>query len=86
MPPRILSPCVSKGTPEEITPHAKAHMGGNQVMGLSNSAMTLGCGSRIRSFLHYISHCQYELTLIFNVFQKKYNLPMTRLQLIPSAL
>jgi hypothetical protein len=25
-------------TPEDTTPHPKAHMGGNQVMGFSNSA------------------------------------------------
>jgi hypothetical protein len=32
------------GTPAEIAPQAKAHIGGNQVTGLSNSSTAAGCG------------------------------------------
>ena len=36
----------SKETPVAITPQAKAHIGGNQVMGLSNSKIADGAGKR----------------------------------------
>ena len=35
------------GTPEETTPHMKAHIGGNQVTGLSNSSTSRGFGSGV---------------------------------------
>ena len=34
----------ASGTPEATTPQAKAHIGGNQVIGLSNSATADGAG------------------------------------------
>ena len=34
----------SSGTPEETTPQPKAHIGGNQVIGLSSSATADGAG------------------------------------------
>jgi hypothetical protein len=34
-----------KGAPEETTPHMKAHIGANQVMGLNSSSTALGAGN-----------------------------------------
>jgi hypothetical protein len=38
MPVMMIGHCSSAATPDEIAPQANAHMGGNQVMGFSNSA------------------------------------------------
>lgn len=38
MPVRTRSHCSRRGCPEDTTPQEKAHMGGNQVIGLSNSS------------------------------------------------
>jgi hypothetical protein len=38
MPVMMIGHWPSAATPEEIAPQANAHMGGNQVMGFSNSA------------------------------------------------
>ena len=52
MGPARITPAInrchrpSKETPVAITPQAKAHIGGNQVMGLSNSRMADGAGKR----------------------------------------
>ena len=35
------------GTPDDTTPHIKAHIGGNQVTGLSSSSTSRGCGSGV---------------------------------------
>ena len=41
--------CPLKGTPEDTAPQAKAHMGGNQVMGFSSSSTTAGAGTSERN-------------------------------------
>ena len=38
------SQCSAMLTPEDTTPHVKAHMGGNHVMGCSTSSIAFGCG------------------------------------------
>jgi hypothetical protein len=48
--PAKIAPANAKGhfsengAPEETTPHMKAHIGANQVMGLNNSNTALGAG------------------------------------------
>jgi hypothetical protein len=38
-----------KGAPDETTPHIKAHIGANQVIGLNNSSTALGDGKLDRT-------------------------------------
>ena len=44
-PPSSTCMRPSSGMPEATTPHPKAHMGGNQVIGLKSSAIAEGAGS-----------------------------------------
>ena len=44
MPTMAITAFSSSGAPEARTPQAKAHMGGNQVMGFSNSRTAAGAG------------------------------------------
>jgi hypothetical protein len=40
----ISAQCPANGCPEATTPQANAHIGGNQVIGFSNSAIAEGAG------------------------------------------
>jgi hypothetical protein len=43
--PQMINPQLSNsGFPEETTPHANAHIGGNHVMGFNNSATVESSG------------------------------------------
>jgi hypothetical protein len=55
-PTAIISQRWSGATPEATTPQAKAHIGGNQVMGLSSSATADGAGSDMAMILHATRH------------------------------
>ena len=44
MPAAISGQRRASGTPDETTPQAKAHIGGNQVIGFSNSTTADGAG------------------------------------------
>jgi hypothetical protein len=45
MPPASRSHRDCSETPEDTTPHMKAHIGANQVMGLNNSSIAEGAGA-----------------------------------------
>jgi hypothetical protein len=52
------------GTPEATTPHAKAHMGGNQVMGLNSSVIAEIWGSAMPEGFNFDTfECQDKFTL-----------------------
>jgi hypothetical protein len=44
-PAAMTGQCPASATPDETTPHPNAHIGGNQVIGLSNSSTTPGAGN-----------------------------------------
>jgi hypothetical protein len=52
MPTPISSHCPSSVTPDATTPQANAHIGGNQVIGFSNSATAERDGRAMLSILH----------------------------------
>jgi hypothetical protein len=54
----------SSGTPEATTPHAKAHMGGNQVIGLKSSVMAERVGRCIQTIVTVDGKkCQLKVTV-----------------------
>jgi hypothetical protein len=57
MPTKASSHLPSMATPEATTPQAKAHMGGNQVMGLNSSVTADSVGRVIESVLSLTRHC-----------------------------
>ena len=63
--PQTIKPqWPAKASPEDTTPQAKAHMGGNQVMGLSSSATVDRDGRAMVHFWPTHPNCQLRFTII----------------------
>ena len=52
MPTAMIGQRPSAGTPEAMTPHPNAHIGGNQVIGLSSSVKAENVGRAMPMILH----------------------------------
>ncbi len=59
----ISGQCSPSDCPDETTPHMKAHIGGNQVMGFSSSSTVAGAGCRSVVMSGLTLMCQLNTTL-----------------------
>jgi hypothetical protein len=65
--PQTIKPqWPANASPEDTTPQAKAHMGGNQVMGLSSSATVDREGRAMVHFWLDHPNCQLRFTIILS--------------------
>jgi hypothetical protein len=75
--PATITPSISKSkfsvteTPEEITPQAKAHIGGNHVIGLRSSRTTKKFGYAEDCLLFVTLICHILLTILNHATENK---------------